>query len=579
MSREKVATRVPTLHRWLKARPGLEAASAIIESLRDHPPDARRDLLAVIAAERALPPASRLAVLALWPGGDEEKSQRKLLDLAVALEDGPVLAAAIRQLRKWSVPRATPLFFRALESADPGVRAAALDVAAALGVSSVGDRTRRLLTDRDKSVRRAAAAAVGALALKSANDSLLLLLHDPEPGVRRASLDSLRLLREPRALPLAVGALADAETRLAALAYVGELGSPALAPALADLARRSPTADVLPLAARILTDWSRLPADRLRLDRAVAEVQGTTGLLVRWRVCAPIDRATAASLTGHAGWPGQPFEPPPGDARRWQTLFATGTEARIRIQVAAPSTAGSVCLGTTDFTLSEPATLQFLASSSGALRIWSDGKRVPQRSETLPFQPDSDRVQTDLGAGPHRLGVEVATRTLPAEFHVRFRRKGSDQNREHLVQLALARQGDPERGGRVLEDVEKSLCLKCHRLGDRGERIGPELSGLGSRFSRITIIESILEPGRSIAPGFESLTVALTDGRVLSGVRADESDHSLTLGDQEGRRHTIPKADIESLKQHAQSTMPDGLEKRLSSGEFVDLIAYLAAQK
>jgi putative heme-binding domain-containing protein len=127
--------------------------------------------------------------------------------------------------------------------------------------------------------------------------------------------------------------------------------------------------------------------------------------------------------------------------------------------------------------------------------------------------------------------------------------------------------------------VEKSLCLKCHRVGDRGERIGPELSGVGGRFSRITMIESILEPGRSIAPGFESMTLALTDGRVLSGVRAAETDQAITLGDQEGRHHMIPKADIESLARQPQSLMPEGLEKRLTPEEFVDLVAALAAQK
>ena len=332
-----------------------------------------------------------------------------------------------------------------------------------------------------------------------------------------------------------------------------------------------------------MSDWSRepsrSPAERLGLDGSVADVQGVTGLLVRWQVIGPIPPETAASLTGQDGWPGQPLEPSAGDASPWRTLFATGTEARVRVQNGAGSKAGSVCLGTTDFTLLEPGTVQFLASSNGTLRIWADGKLIQQRSEARPFQPDSDRVQADLGKGPHRLAVEVASAPLPPEFHLRFRRKGSNLEHERLTQMALSRAGDPERGRKVLDDVEKSLCLKCHRVGDRGERIGPELSGVGGRFSRITIIESILEPGRSVAPGFESVTIALTDGRVLSGVRASETEQVLTLGDQEGRRHTIRRADVESLTRQPQSTMPEGLEKKLTPEEFVDLIAYLAAQK
>ena len=135
------------------------------------------------------------------------------------------------------------------------------------------------------------------------------------------------------------------------------------------------------------------------------------------------------------------------------------------------------------------------------------------------------------------------------------------------------------RGRKVLDDVEKSLCLKCHRAGDRGERIGPDLSGIGGRFARITIIESILEPSRSIAPSFDVVAVALKDGRVLNGVRVLETETVLTLADQDGRKHAIPTAEIEAVSRQPLSLMPEGLEKRVTPEEFVNLIAYLAAQK
>jgi len=583
MVREKVATRLATLNRSLRGHPAPETVAAVLQALRDQPAVQRRDLLATVISDRLNAAADRLEALALWSVGSDQTADSRLLGLAGALEDGPVLAAALRQIKKGSVPEATPLLIRKLSSPVPNVREAAVEVAAALHVAGVEDRVRELLEDRDRNVRRTAAAAVGTLGLRTAADRLIDIARDPDPGVRSACLLSLCRLRDSRAVPLAVTALADRETQLPALACLAELGGPIQGEAVADLAKRSPTAEILPYSLRILTTWSRdpslAPAQRRALDRVVADVQGATGLLARWEISALLPPEVAVSLVPRTGMAGQPFAPPAGNTGAWQTLFAAGALGRLKLQSDEVSNAATVRLGYTDFTLTAPATLQFLGSSNGKLRVWADSRLIHQRSESQPFQPDSDRFQTDLDKGSHRLTLELASASSPAEFHLRFRRTSSNLEQEQLIQTALTSAGDPKRGRKVLDDVEKSLCLKCHRVGDRGERIGPDLSGIGGRFSRITIIEAILDPSRGIAPGFDSVTVALADGRVLSGVRVAETERTLTIGDQEGRAHTIAKGDVEALTRQPRSTMPDGLEKRLMADDFVDLIAYLASEK
>jgi putative heme-binding domain-containing protein len=141
------------------------------------------------------------------------------------------------------------------------------------------------------------------------------------------------------------------------------------------------------------------------------------------------------------------------------------------------------------------------------------------------------------------------------------------------------RPGNADRGKKLFFDVEKSQCLKCHRLGDTGERIGPELTGVGGRFSRIYILESILEPSRTIAPSFGTLVVSLKSGAVVSGVKVAENDTALTLADNQGVKRIVTKTDID--EQHASpiSTMPEGLEQRFTETEFVDLVAFLVSQK
>src|SRR5262249_23558062 len=147
---------------------------------------------------------------------------------------------------------------------------------------------------------------------------------------------------------------------------------------------------------------------------------------------------------------------------------------------------------------------------------------------------------------------------------------------EKLTRIALKRSGDSQRGRNLFFNAAKTQCVKCHRVGEQGERIGPDLTGVGSRFPRIYLIESVLQPSRSIAPGYQTLTVMLKSGQVVTGVKVAETDAVLTVGDNKGDKLALPKADIEAQHPQSVSVMPEGLEKQLTTDEFVDLIAFLA---
>jgi putative heme-binding domain-containing protein len=395
------------------------------------------------------------------------------------------------------------------------------------------------------------------------------LAHDPDAAVRRASLEALRLLRDDRAVPLAVAALADRQTTLAALEYLSERGGPDQAAAIAELAKHTPSAEVLAAAVRVLTTWQGKEgvslAQRGELDRAVSQVHGTGGLLVRWNVKGPLSEEDAAAAMK---------DPGPG----WRPLFATGTESRLNLGPAKEGEKG-VWLAATDLAVGEAVPVEFLASSSGTLQVWLNGRSLHKRERSGSFQIDSDRFSATLAPGVNRLVVQVGSFPGTREFHLRYRRKSNSAEHEKLTQAALARLGNAERGRKVFLDAEKSLCLKCHRVGDQGERIGPELTGIGSRFARAYIIESILEPSRTIAPSYGSLAVSLKNGKVITGVKVAETATTLTLADNQAQKHELLKSDIEEQQSQPLSTMPEGLEKRLTQEEFIDLIAFLVSQK
>jgi putative membrane-bound dehydrogenase-like protein len=578
MQRERIPARAATLGRWLSEERDAKRVAIILESVKTHPDNLTRDSLAEVVRDKEHSPTNRLMALGLVTSGLNETSEGRLLELAGAVEDGPVLAELLRQLGKRPRLKAVSFLLDKASSPNPTVRAAVAEALAERKAIEGSELVRRMLEDQDAGVRRAAAAAAGTLAIKSAAKALLKRARDVDPAVRRAGLDSLRLLKEPSAVSPAVEALADPETQMAALRCISELGGPGQAKAIVDLAKRNPSAEILPEVVRLLSKWAAADKDS-DLGVKLAELQGSSGVLASWSVAGPLEADKAKPLAKAIATPllGASRLIPAGP--EWQAVFGAGAEARVSIETSRAFADGQVWLAQANFAVDASTTVQFLAACNGTLGVWLNGRRIYQRKEVRPYQPNSDRFDATLDKGLNVMLVEVSRTRVNTQFHLGFRRKTLTAEHERLTQAALTRAGNPERGRTLFFNVTKSQCLNCHRLGEQGEKIGPELTGVGRRFARIHIIESILDPSRTIAPSFETLTVALKDGRSVSGTRITETADELTLGDRDGKKHVVAKTDIEARGTDSHSIMPEGLEKSFTTDEFVDLIAFLVSQK
>lgn len=579
MQREKIPLRPETLAMLLGKERGPENVAALLEAMRQQPAAAMRQPLRGAVEDKTHTTANRLQALALLADNLDKKSAALLVDLAQKLEEGPVLAALLKRLGPLSLASARELLVEKLASKAPEVRASAMETLADFGIAEAGKSVPAFLEDPDPQVRRAAALAAGKLQVRSATDLLLKKVRDSDALTRRACLEALFRLEETRVVPLAVTALSDSETDLAALQCVTRLGTPDQAKPVRDLAKRHPSAEILDTAVRGLMAWSGrqgLSASaRAELHGAVADLHGASGTLLHWRFAGPLaEKELARALAHLTSGKDEPLV-------NMKDLFASGLEARWNLgktgELQGPAT--GVWLASTEVQLVEGAAVQFLASSTAPYRVWLGGKLLFQRDKAGAFVPDSDRFNAKLEKGTSRVVVQLSASKKNPDFHLRFRRVSSRAEHEKLIDAALNRPGNPERGRKVFLAAEKSACIKCHRLGELGEKIGPDLSGVGSRFSRIYLVESILEPSRTIAPSFDSLLVELKDGRILTGLPIAETDDVLTLADNQGQKHALVKSAIAERRRIPQSTMPEGLEQRLSAEEFVDLIAFLASQK
>ncbi len=88
-------------------------------------------------------------------------------------------------------------------------------------------------------------------------------------------------------------------------------------------------------------------------------------------------------------------------------------------------------------------------------------------------------------------------------------------------------------------------------------------------------MESILEPSKDIAPEYEAVAVATKDGRIITGIRINETNFGIQLREENGRFHSLFKRDLDEVKVMKKSLMPENFAELLTVKELHDLFAYL----
>jgi putative heme-binding domain-containing protein len=135
--------------------------------------------------------------------------------------------------------------------------------------------------------------------------------------------------------------------------------------------------------------------------------------------------------------------------------------------------------------------------------------------------------------------------------------------------------------GRSLEKGKEAFraaqCVLCHRFGNEGGVVGPDLTSVASRFDRRAMLESIIEPSKVIDEKFRSMSFTLKDGRNILGAveREDESKVLVREGPFAKEPTELLKKEIAGREPSLISPMPAGLVDVLQRDQILDLLAYL----
>ncbi|MGZ0173642.1 MAG: PQQ-dependent sugar dehydrogenase [Planctomycetales bacterium] len=154
-------------------------------------------------------------------------------------------------------------------------------------------------------------------------------------------------------------------------------------------------------------------------------------------------------------------------------------------------------------------------------------------------------------------------------------RLGDSIDASQLLKLT----GNVDRGKELFLKAKGIQCRNCHRFGKQGKQLGPDLIGIGKKLTKDKLLESLLEPSRTIDPKFTAWLIETDEGKVFNGLLVQRTDEKIVIRDTEAKEITFDAEHVEGIFPQRKSLMPDRLLRDLTAQQAADLIEWLASLK
>ncbi|MEZ6124727.1 MAG: discoidin domain-containing protein [Planctomycetaceae bacterium] len=141
-----------------------------------------------------------------------------------------------------------------------------------------------------------------------------------------------------------------------------------------------------------------------------------------------------------------------------------------------------------------------------------------------------------------------------------------------VIAKVMPLSGNPDAGKELFK---AQSCINCHTFANGQQPKGPHLVDIGKRYKKEELLESILDPSKKIAQGFDTWTFVMADGKVHTGFVVLESAETVSVRGTDGLSKELPQQDIDERVKQDISMMPKGIVGNLTVEQLADLIAYL----
>src|SRR5690242_6995117 len=231
------------------------------------------------------------------------------------------------------------------------------------------------------------------------------------------------------------------------------------------------------------------------------------------------------------------------------------------------------------------------------------GTVLSVHTQTLPEGTGRAAFQR-ICSGCHSVNVAVSQRMTRAEWSgvvndmVSKGAQGTSGELESIVSYLSTNFGkgnvSPTAGGRPSEPAEQMAplsgleiaaakkliqtngCLSCHRIGEVGSYIGPDLNDVGSQLSADQIFHALASPNDKVQPDNRTVQLINRDGERVTGRILNQDGFSVQLVDSSGELKSFEKATLREFVIVTTNPMPSYATK-LGNEDMRTIVRYLAS--
>ena len=121
-------------------------------------------------------------------------------------------------------------------------------------------------------------------------------------------------------------------------------------------------------------------------------------------------------------------------------------------------------------------------------------------------------------------------------------------------------------------------CQSCHRVGDAGSYVGPDLTTIGARRSEEEIRAALVSPNKDVTPENRGVRLTTADGKTITGSLLRHDGFSVQIMDSNSQLRSFQKANLRKFEIVTTNPMTS-YANQMSAQELTDLVHYLSSWK